>query len=157
MKNLWVLSGSDVDQRCWASEGLGRSAFVHYIIEALRGKAAGSDGRLTLDELHGYVLKNVRNWAWDARGAIQEPVLLPRDGQARGKNAAAPARRSPAEVYLASVDVAPSLSAPQPLDRPAWRSHGGASWSSTGWNPTPRPTLHEGGANIEQRLSAGKS
>ena len=107
VKNLWVLSGCDVDQLCWTSEGLGRSAFVHYIIEALRGKAAGADGRLTLDELHDYVLKNVRNWAWNARGAIQEPVLLPRDGQAAGKEAAAAGRRSPAQVHLASVEAAP--------------------------------------------------
>src|SRR5262245_59864492 len=76
--NLWVLSACDVDQRCWVSEGLGRSVFSHYIIEALRGRnAAGQDGRLTLDELHRYVRENVREWVRDARGAVQEPVLLP--------------------------------------------------------------------------------
>ena len=47
VNNLWVLSGCDVDQLCWTSEGLGRSAFLHYVIEGLRGKAAGPDGRLT--------------------------------------------------------------------------------------------------------------
>ena len=30
---------ADVDQRCWVSEGLGRTVFSHYLIEALRGKA----------------------------------------------------------------------------------------------------------------------
>ena len=44
--NLWVLSGARVDQRCWASEGLGRTVFSHYLIEALQGRAAGYDGRL---------------------------------------------------------------------------------------------------------------
>ena len=52
VKNLWVLSACDVDQLCWTSEGLGRSAFHHFIIEALRGEAAGPDGRLTLEELY---------------------------------------------------------------------------------------------------------
>jgi hypothetical protein len=78
VRNLWVLSGCDVDQQCWVSEGLGRTVFSHYIIEALRGRnAAGPDGRLTLAELHHYVRENVRKWALEARGALQEPVLLP--------------------------------------------------------------------------------
>src|SRR5262249_12961356 len=76
--NLWVLSAADVDQRCWASEGLGRTVFVHYLIEALRGRAVGGDGRLSLHGLHRYLALNVRNWVWNAREAIQEPVLLPR-------------------------------------------------------------------------------
>ena len=75
--NLWVLSGCNVDQRCWASEALGRTIFTHYIIEALQGAAAGSDRRLSLEELYQYVRKNVRDWAWNARGALQEPQLLP--------------------------------------------------------------------------------
>ena len=67
--NLWVLSGCDEDQRCWASEGLGRTIFHYYITEALRGgRAAGPDGRLSLDELYRYVRENVRRWAWAARG-----------------------------------------------------------------------------------------
>ena len=55
--NLWVLSGCDVNQRCWASEALGRTIFTHYIIEALRGAAAGPDQRLSLEELYQYVHK----------------------------------------------------------------------------------------------------
>jgi hypothetical protein len=78
VRNLWVLSAAGVDQRCWASEGLGRTVFCHYLIEALRGRAVGDDGRLSLHGLHRYLGLNVRNWVWKARGAVQEPVLLPR-------------------------------------------------------------------------------
>lgn len=115
--NLWVLSGAEVDQRCWSSEGLGRTAFSHFLIQALRGEAAGADRRLTLAELHEYVRKNVRDWVWNARGAVQEPVLLPRDragseSDAKGKGSA---RRSASAVYLASVEAAPP---PEPVPAP---------------------------------------
>ena len=46
VKNLWVMSAADVDQRCWTSEGLGRTVFGHYLLRALRGEAAG---RTTVD------------------------------------------------------------------------------------------------------------
>ena len=119
VKNLWVLSGCDVDQQCWSSEGLGQTVFSHYVIEALRGEAAGPDRRLTLTELHDYVFKKVRNWAWNARGAIQEPVLLPRESAGPGKTAGDPNRRTPASVHLASVEVAPTPEPPPATSRAA--------------------------------------
>ncbi len=76
VKNLYVLCASGIDQRCWTSEGLGRSPFFHYLIEGLRGKAAGGNGKLTLDNLFDYVRKNVSAWVWNAREAIQEPILI---------------------------------------------------------------------------------
>ncbi len=115
--NLWVLSGCDVEQRCWVSEGLGRTVFYHYITEALRGgSAAGGDGRLSLDELYRYVRENVSRWAWSARGAVQEPVLLPAvaapDGGAAGAAPSVPLRRGPASIHLATVETAASPEAP---------------------------------------------
>jgi hypothetical protein len=125
--NLWVLSGCDVDQRCWASEGLGRTVFSHYIIEALRGKAAGGDRRLNLDALYDYVQKSVRDWVWNARGAIQEPVLLPRtkgvrgagteaEGAVKGEAAEKVARRPAKKVFLASVETVPDAEPPPAPD-----------------------------------------
>ncbi len=109
VRNLWVLSGCDVNQRCWASEALGRTIFTHYLIEALRGAAAGPDHRLSLDELYQYVHKNVRDWAWNARGALQEPQLLPASSGGKGAGAGG---TSPELVYLASSATAP---APAPV------------------------------------------
>jgi hypothetical protein len=121
--NLWVLSAADVDQRCWVSEGLGRTVFSHYLIEALRGKASGVDGQLTLDELHDYVFRNVRDWVWNARRAIQEPVLLPRPEHAsagEGKKHV-PGARKVAEranvVNLVTVDNAPPPRTPGDPER----------------------------------------
>lgn|GEM_PF-3039563 len=140
--NLWVLSGADKDQRCWASEGLGRTVFSHYLIEALRGRAAGDDGRLSLDELHRFVSKQVRNWVWNARAAIQEPVLLPRarrksdrggsgasDGKPPGENGTSEtaSRRPASEVFLATVasESAAQVQEPSDQDLPAaWRDFG---------------------------------
>ena len=122
--NLWVISGCDVDQQCWTSEGLGRTIFHHYIIEALRGgSAAGPDGRLSLDELYRYVRENVRKWALAARGAVQEPVLLPSLPGGGGASAVAaspatgPARRDPLTVHLATVKAAAAAETPPPPDR----------------------------------------
>ena len=125
--NLWVLSGCDEDQRCWASEGLGRTAFHYYITEALRGgSAAGPDGRLSLEELYRYVRENVRRWAWAARGAVQEPVLLPSAASGAGKSAGAEirglradARLDPALVHLATVEAAAPAEPPPTPDRDA--------------------------------------
>lgn len=76
--NLWVLSGCDVGQRCWVSDGLKRGVFGHYLIEGLSGKASVDDQWVTLGELFDYVHKHVSSWVWETRRAIQEPVLLPR-------------------------------------------------------------------------------
>ena len=116
--NLWVLSGCDEDQQCWASEGLGRTVFQYYITEALRGGvAAGSDKRLSLDELYRFVRENVRGWAWSARGALQEPMLLPSRSADGKAGAGEPARLDPSRVHLATVEASPTLDAAQPPDR----------------------------------------
>ncbi|WP_165227180.1 hypothetical protein [Aquisphaera insulae] len=128
VKNLWVLSGCDVDQQCWASEGLGRSAFFHYIIQALQDRTINSGGRLDLKSLHEYVRRNVRNWAWNARGAIQEPVLLPAEAAAAeaGRAGKTPSRPPVSSVHLATAEPQPSQDTPAALDQAAlarqWRS-----------------------------------
>jgi hypothetical protein len=128
VKNLWVLSAAGVDQRCWASEGLGRTVFGHYLIEGLRGKAGGKDEPINLRKLHAYVLKNVSNWVWAARGAIQEPVLLPalndeHGRPAKGRTATARGDVDPAaEVSLATVRNAPAFQEPATPDRAELRT-----------------------------------
>jgi len=122
VENLWVLSGCDVDQRCWGSEGLGRTVFSHYIIQALCGEADTDDRRLTLDKLYKYVRKNVRTWVWNARGAIQEPVLLPRserpstrgrddegESEEEGKAGKKASRKPASEVHLATAATSPRI------------------------------------------------
>ncbi|MCA1684922.1 MAG: hypothetical protein LC745_02835, partial [Planctomycetia bacterium] len=106
VKNLWVLSGGDVDQRCWGSEGLGRTAFLHYLTEALRGEVVPKGRQPTLDEVYRYVRRNVADWAWNARGAVQEPVLLGPvggDETRSGDPKLGPSRRVP----LATIAGAP--------------------------------------------------
>lgn len=110
--HLWVLSGCDVDQRCWASEGLRRTIFSHYLIEGLNGAVARSGRAINLADLHRYVRENVRRWAWDARGALQEPVLLPTVG-------ADGTPLDPEQLLRAARQVALSAPARISLPRPA--------------------------------------
>src|SRR5262249_7221081 len=80
--------------------------------------AAGQDGQLTLDDLHRYVRTKVRRWALDARGAVQEPVLLPGPaGQAGSGPPGAPARLSPGEGKPATVERARAAEPPPPPAR----------------------------------------
>lgn len=130
---LWVLSGCDVDQICWKSEGLGSTVFLHFLTEALQGKAAGSDGRIYLDELHQYLARNVRDWVWSARAALQEPVLLPRSrgGGGSGGGPGVRSRSGADRVFLASAirgaDGSPASAAPVEIPnrdqlKRAWRN-----------------------------------
>jgi hypothetical protein len=135
--NLWVYSAASVDERCWSSEGLQRTIFGHYLIEALRGQASRNDSRLTLAALDRYVSSSVKKWVWSARGAIQQPVLLPGAVKSgRGEKAISPARtpsdeqtavratpRAAADVFLATVPAPPAAKPREPSDadlRSAW-------------------------------------
>jgi hypothetical protein len=120
--NLWVLSSCSVDQRSWASEELGSTAFLHYVCSALRGEADRSGRQLTLGTLYNFVRARVRKWAWNARGALQEPMLLP-DPKAEGGSDKTEGR-DPAKVLLAAAQRAPAPQPPPPPDeeklRKAW-------------------------------------
>ncbi|MCA1684886.1 MAG: hypothetical protein LC745_02650, partial [Planctomycetia bacterium] len=78
--NLVVLSASGVDQRSWDSEEWRQSVFAHYLIEGLQGSASGDDGRVDAADLFRYARRQVAAWVRSRRGAVQEPVLLPRGG-----------------------------------------------------------------------------
>jgi hypothetical protein len=114
VRGLWVLSASDVDQRCWGSEGLGRTAFSHYLIEALRGEVAARGRQPSLDEFYQYLRRNVSNWAWNARGAVQEPVLFG-PGAGEGGEAEELRRRRAREVPMATIG-----NAARPAQAPAF-------------------------------------
>src|SRR5262249_2665896 len=75
--NLVVLSASGAGQRSWTSNEWGKSIFLHYLNEGLRGAAAGMNGRIQVLDLYGYVRAEVEGWARANRQAIQTPVLLP--------------------------------------------------------------------------------
>ena len=106
VKNLYVLCASGVDQRGWTSEGLGRSPFFHYLTEGLRGRAAESNGRLSLDMLYNYVRKNVSAWVWNARQAVQEPLLISA-GKSSGSGVFVASARDPkTPAFAASPDRA---------------------------------------------------
>jgi hypothetical protein len=79
--NLTVLCASDEGQRSWADLEWGQTAFSHYVLEGLRGKAEGKgggrdDGRIDARELCAYVIDEVERWAKYNRARSQKPVVL---------------------------------------------------------------------------------
>lgn len=88
LPNLVVLSASDVGQKSWVSEELGRTVFSHYALLGLQGEAdANADSRVDALELHQFVAQNTERWCAVNRGALQTPVLYPKgaDGEARAQ------------------------------------------------------------------------
>jgi hypothetical protein len=80
--NLLILCACAPGQMSLSSEALGRSAFVHYIEEGLRGRADGyndkneRDGKVTAWELARFVTARVDRWARQNRKeARQTPVM----------------------------------------------------------------------------------
>ncbi len=74
--NLVVLCASDENQRSWTSDEWQQTAFAHFVIEGLKGKARTKTGRITAQDLYEYVAKEVKSWAEANRDALQQPILL---------------------------------------------------------------------------------
>ena len=80
--NLAVITSAAPGEVSWTSASLARSAFAHFLVRALSGEADGATGeaadyRVSLAELHGYLLKQINHWVLqnrDLRG--QHPLLL---------------------------------------------------------------------------------
>jgi hypothetical protein len=79
---LSVLCAAGAGQVSASSEVWGRSAFLAFAGEGLSGAAdldpvtGNHDGRVTLEELVGYVTPRVDRWSRACRGVGQTPVLL---------------------------------------------------------------------------------
>ncbi len=85
-KNLLVLCASDAHQRSWPSAELGTTAFLHFVLEGLKGAAdiqtaenpeADGHGNVSVWELFSFVKGKVKHWVRHNRDALQEPILLP--------------------------------------------------------------------------------
>jgi hypothetical protein len=82
--NLTVLCASDEDQRSWADLEWGQTAFSHFVVEGLEGKADGAGGgrrnsRVDARELCAYVRDKVEHWAKYNRARRQRPLVLGED------------------------------------------------------------------------------
>jgi hypothetical protein len=83
--NLLVIAASGPGERSWTSEAWGRSAFLHFLTEALMGRSAGATAtaswspgaRLNLEVVCDDVSARLRSWAAQHRGAGQQPLILP--------------------------------------------------------------------------------
>ena len=123
---LMVLCACSPGQTSLASEEMGHTVFVHYLIEGLSGKADGwgadgtKDSRVSVRELAAFTAANVDRWAWHNRAVHQTPVL--RGGDADFLLTVADAGPVPADAPL-EKDYPKDLKA-------AW------SFATAGW-PTP--------------------
>ena len=78
--NLVVLASSDVDQRSWPTNDRRTTLFSRHVLEGLREGTHQRAGRLNAWQLYQQVRQRVQEDAQLLRGAIQTPVLLPREG-----------------------------------------------------------------------------
>jgi hypothetical protein len=80
--SLQVLCSCSPGQASLASEELGQSVFVYYLLRGLQGRADGclagrkADGTVQVDELVEYVKTQVDRWAWNNRGVRQVPEMI---------------------------------------------------------------------------------
>ena len=80
--NLAIVTSAAPGEVSWSSPSLSRSVFAHFLIRAIAGEADGSgsrtrDRRVTLAEVHDFVLTHTNHWVSqnrDLRG--QHPQLL---------------------------------------------------------------------------------
>ena len=83
--NFLVISASGAGERSWTSEAWGRTAFLHFLSEALAGEGAARTGavswspgaRVNLEVVCDDVSSRLRSWAARHRGASQQPMILP--------------------------------------------------------------------------------
>jgi hypothetical protein len=78
--NLVVLCSTDEHQRSWHSPEWGRSVYLHYLLEGLKG-AADTDKNdwINLQELHAFVASRTQRWVYDNRLELQTPIMLPNE------------------------------------------------------------------------------
>jgi hypothetical protein len=77
---LAVINSTSAGEIGWASSRIRCSVFGHFLELGLAGAAdENGDGRVSLRELHGYLVKNVDGWARQHRAARQTPQLCASD------------------------------------------------------------------------------
>ena len=75
--NLFVLTSSGPGEQAYASQLLGGSVFGHYFQHAVAGQAdEDSDGGVSVEELHRYLLAKTDQWASENRDDRQRPLLI---------------------------------------------------------------------------------
>lgn len=126
---LIVLSASDVDQRSWASDDWRQTAFVHFLIEGLKGAKKSdltasrrTDGRIDALELFEFVEESVRSWAATNREALQTPVLLPTGAEGRRRASRMELALEPSSYVPPDPHQTPDLVSPREL-ADAWALH----------------------------------
>jgi len=74
---LYVLNSTSSGQVAWPAPKLDGTAFGYYVAEGLNGEAKGRDNKVTLRELHEYLVDHVGQWSINNRADIQQPTLIP--------------------------------------------------------------------------------
>jgi tetratricopeptide (TPR) repeat protein len=84
-KGLAALFSCNSEQRSFEDPVLRHGIFFHQVIEAWKGAAdQDRDGRITLEELEGFVRRETKTHARDALSAVQTPVFRGDREAARG-------------------------------------------------------------------------
>lgn len=86
--NLVVLNSTSPGEVAWQSRDLHGSVFGQFLRIGLSGAAdrvrtGNRNRKITLRELHSYLVESVDQWAWANRRSRQRPMLIPADAADR--------------------------------------------------------------------------
>lgn len=122
-----LLFACDVGQRAWEWEEKGHSVFNYYLIEALRGAAAGPDGKIEFSGVASYVQGKLEAWSRRNRERPQRAIF-----EAKGL----------AHLVLTTWPGLPGTSADE--------GRGQAQWTSRGTIGRAGPRAARGGGGLRR-------
>ncbi|MFZ2349580.1 MAG: PKD domain-containing protein [Candidatus Bipolaricaulis anaerobius] len=98
-----VLAAAKEDQLSYENAELGQGVFTHFLLQGLEGQAdENSDGKVTVQELYGYVATEVPRYVREKVGEVQEPQLT---GRGTPQVVLAKANRPPNPGFTTSPEV----------------------------------------------------
>lgn len=102
---LIVMTGTSPNQNSWSSAEVGRSVFLHFVIEGLRGAAADTTGVVTAKSLFEWVQPRVSAWAHKNRTEPQTPMLIDEESLAAKMSLARKPLQTPEPETVAEVGL----------------------------------------------------
>lgn len=109
-EGLRALISAKEGQMSYEDDGFGSGVFTHFLVEGLKGQAAGKDGYITFGDLAAYVEEQVRSYGFST-GKTQTPV---EKGESSGDfllaNGKVQAPPDPMPVAVAAVPAASTQS-----------------------------------------------
>ena len=147
--DIVMLLSCKAKQVSWPDEQRGHSVFSWYLLEGLRGAAAGPDRKVTHQELFSYVQRNVRKWTFAKEKPLQTPVMA---GEAAEETVLVAVPEGGFKVVytpssgtaaVASVSLPASLRTAFEIPTASKDQHGNPALKGSGYRGLPKEIWHK--------------